>query len=232
MPFRILAIFALPVAAAFLVAVLIGLFWWPGFLLALPLAALVLWFFYSRADQSVLTRLGARNLGQREGERFRSTVENLTLQSGIDHPNLWVVETEACNLAAINGNESALVATTGLLETLDVMELEGVVAHGLTKLSAGAVTYETLAASAAPLITGFQRDMARKWGTGEAGVVAFDLTGVGLTRYPPGLRSALEQIDGRSTDIAGGEALGTAWLVPPQEQRVPLDHRIEVLWEL
>ena len=184
MPFRILAIFALPVAAALLVAIVIGFFWWPAFLIALPLAALVFWFFYSRADRSVLSRLGARNLGQLEGERFRSTVENLTLQSGIDHPNLWVVETPACNLAAINGKEPALVATTGLLETLDLIELEGVVAHGLAKLSSGAVTYETYAASAVPLITGFQRDKARQWGTGDAGVLAFDLSGVGLTRYP------------------------------------------------
>jgi len=230
-PFRILAIFVVPAAAVALLLLVIGFFWWPAFVLVLPAAALVAWFLYTRSDQTVLAKLDARHLGKLEGDRFRNTVENLSLQSGIDHPNLWVIETDACNLAAIHGTEPALVATTGLLTTLDVMELEGVVAHGLTKLSSGAVTYETLAASA-PVITGWQRDMARQWGTGDAGVLAFDISGVGLTRYPPGLRSALEKIDGRSTDISGGDSLGTAWLVPPVGQRVPLDHRIEVLWEL
>jgi len=229
---RLLTIFAVPVALVLLLFVVLGaVVWWPFFLFAIPVAALVMWFLYNRADQSVLSSLGARNLGQREGERLRNTVESLTLQSGIDHPSLFVIDSEACNLAAIGGKDPALVATSGLLESLDVMELEGVVAHGLTKLSAGAVTYETYAASA-PMITGWQRDKARQWGSGDAGVLAYDITGVGLTRYPPGLRSALERIDGRSTDIAGGEALGAAWLVPPAGQRVPLDHRIEVLWEL
>lgn len=233
MSFRILAIFALPVVAVVLLFVVLGfVVWWPLFILTLPAGALVLWFFYNRTDRAILSKLGARQLGEIEGERFHNTVENLTLQSGIDQPKLFVVETEACNLAAVAGKESALIATTGLLDTLDVLELEGVVAHGLTKLSSGAVTYETFAASAAPFVMGWQRELARQWGTGDAGVLAYDITGVGLTRYPPGLRSALERIDGRSTDISGGEALGAAWLVPPQGQRVPLDHRIEVLWEL
>ena len=230
---RILTIFALPIVLALLLFVILGFFvWWPFYLLALPAAALVLWFFYNRTDQTVLGKLDARNLGELEGERFRSTVESLTLQSGIDHPNLFVIDSQACNLAAIDGKEPALVATSGLLETLDVLELEGVVAHGLTKLSSGTMNYETLAASATPFITGWQYNKAREWGSGDAGVLAYDISGVGLTRYPPGLRSALERIDGRSTDIAGGESLGAAWLVPPAGQRVPLDHRIEVLWEL
>lgn len=229
---RILAIFALPVVLVVVLFVVIGFFWWPAFLFALPAGALVLWFFYRRADQSVLGRLGARNLGEREGERFRNTVESLSLQSGIDQPNLWVVETDAVNLGAVDGNEPALIATTGLLESLNVMELEGVVAHGLTKLSSRTMAYETLASSAVPFITDWQRNLAQQWGTGDSGVVAYDLSGVGLTRYPPGLRSALERIDGQSTDISGGESLGNAWLVPPTGQRVPLDHRIEVLWEL
>jgi len=230
--FRIFAIFAIPVVAVFLLFIVLGIVvWWPFYLLAIPAAALLLWFLYQRSDQVVLSKLGARNLGELEGDRLRNTVENLTLQSGIDLPNLWVIESEAVNLAAIEGAEPSLIATSGLLDSLDIVETEGVVAHGLAKLSSGATKHETLAA-AAPLITQRQRHMARQWGTGDAGVLAYDISGVGLTRYPPGLRSALEQIDGRSTDISGGEALGTAWLIPPQGQRVPLEHRIEVLWEL
>jgi Zn-dependent protease with chaperone function len=233
MPGRILAIFALPAVAVLLIFVVLGfVVWWPFYLIAPLAAAATVWFFWYRSDEAILRALDARQLGQTEGQRVLNTVENLCLTSGIDQPEVMVVDTEACNVAVVSGRLDTLVVTTGLLQTLDVMETEGVIAHALTKLSSGAVRYETLAASAQPFITSAQQDLARRWGTGDAGVTAFDISGVGLTRYPPGLRSALEQIDGRSTDIPGGDALGSALLVPPQGQRVPLDHRIEVLWEL
>ncbi len=230
---RILAIFALPAIATLVLFVLLGVFaWWPFYLLAIPAAALVVWLMWRNSDSSLVSKLGARPLGAKEGERILNTVENLCLTSGIDQPEVMVIDSPACNLVALSGANNVLIATTGLLEMLDVIEMEGVVAHGLTKLSSGSVQYETLAASAQPFITGAQREMARRWGTGDAGVIAFDISGVGLTRYPPGLRSALERIDGRSTDIDGADALGAALLIPPADQRVPLDHRIEVLWEL
>lgn len=230
---RILAIFALPALLALIIFVLLGaLVWWPFYVLAIPAAALVVWLMMRRSDSSLVSKLNARPLGQKEGERILNTVENLSLTSGIDQPEVLVIDSSACNLIALSGENDVLIATTGLLESLDVMEMEGVVAHGLTKLSSGAVHYETLAASAQPFITGAQLDMARRWGTGDAGVIAFDISGVGLTRYPPGLRSALERIDGQSTDIDGADSLGAALLIPPAGQRVPLDHRIEVLWEL
>jgi len=229
---RILAIFALPALAVFVLFIILGFLWRPFLLFALPVAALVVWFMWQRSDQAILSKLGARGLGEREGERIRNTVENLCLTSGIDQPEIFAIDTPACNVVSISGRNDALVVTTGLLESLDVLEMEGVVAHALAKLSTGTLRYETLAASAQPFITGAQQDMARRWGPGDGSVVAFDIIGVGLTRYPPGLRSALERIDGRSTEIDGASSLGAALLIPPVEQRVPIDHRIEVLWEL
>ena len=232
MPARILAIFAIPAIAVFLSFLLLGFAWWPLALLSLPAAALTVWYFWYRSGEAIIRSLDARSLGQNEGQRIRNTVETLCLTSGIDQPELWVIDTDACNLISLSGRTNALIATTGLLNELNVIEMEGVVAHGLLKMSTGAVTYDALAASAHPFITGAQHEMARRWGTGDAGVIAFDISGVGLTRYPPGLRSALERIDGRSTEIPGADSLGSALLIPPAAQRVPLDHRIEVLWEL
>ena len=230
---RLLAIFAIPALAILVLFVLLGaLVWWPFYLLAIPGAALAVWFFWRRSDEAMIRSLDARPLGELEGQRILNTVENLCLTSGIGQPQVFVIDTPACNLISVSGRNDALVATTGLMHELSVLEMEGVVAHGLTKLSTGAVRYETFAASANPFITGVQREMARRWGTGDAGVIAFDISGAGLTRYPPGLRSALERIDGRSTDIPGADSLGAALLIPPASQRVPLDHRIEVLWEL
>lgn len=233
MPTRILAIFAIPAVAVFVLFVVLGaVLWWPLALLSVPAAAAIVVWFWWRSDDAVLAMLDARPLGQTEGQRVLNTAESLCLTTGISQPDIQVIDSPACNLATVSGRRDTLVVTTGLLESLDVMEMEGVVAHGLSKIATGAVRYESLAASAFPFISGPQRELARRWGTGDAGVMAFDISGVGMTRYPPGLRSALETIESKSTDVAGAEALGSAWLVPPASQRVPLEHRIEVLWEL
>lgn len=236
---RVLYIFALPAVLVFSIFVVLGLIfgaiglpWWIPIVLAIPAAFAAVWFMCQRADRAVLTSLSARGVGQTEGQRVLNTVESLCLTSGIAQPNVQVIDNQACNIATVSGREDTLVVTTGLLETLNLMEMEGAVAHGLTKLSTGAAKYGTLAASAKPLITKAQIDTAQRWGSGDAGVVSYDISGVGLTRYPPGLRSALEQIDGRSTDIPGATSLGDAWFVPPSTDKAQLGHRIEVLWEL
>ena len=120
-PQRILAIFALPALAVFVLFVVLGFFWWPFFIVALPAAALVVYLMHRRADQAILGRLDARNLGEIEGERLRNTVESLSLQSGIDQPDLYVVESNAINLGALHGSRSSLVVTC-LLYTSDAAD--------------------------------------------------------------------------------------------------------------
>ncbi len=230
---RVLYIYAIPAAAVFAVVAVGGfLIWWPLALLAVPLSALTVWAMWKRAGETLLSKLGARGLGQNEGQRVENMVENLCLATGIDRPKVMAIDTEACNLVAIGGTEPTLVTTTGLLETLDLMEMEGVVAHALSKLSTSGGKYGAFAAAAKPFITNAQLNKVREWGSGAAGVASFDISGVGLTRYPPGLRSALERVAGKSTDVPGGEALGDAWFIPPSTDRAQLGKRIEMLWEL
>lgn len=230
---RVLYIYAIPAATVFVVVAVGGyLLWQPLALLSIPLAALTVWAMWKRAGQSLLRSLGARGLGQTEGQRVLNTVENLCLASGIARPNVMAVDTKAINIGAVSGTEDTLVVTTGLLEAFNLMEMEGVVAHALSKLANGSGKYGTLAASARPFITKGQLKRVAEWGAGEAGVATYDISGVGLTKYPPGLRSALERITGRSTDVSGGETLGDAWFVPPSTNEAQLGQRIEVLWEL
>ena len=230
---RVLYIYAIPAATVFVVVLVGGyLLWWPLALLSIPLAALAVWALWKRAGQSLLSSLGARGLGQTEGQRVLNTVENLCLASGIPQPNVMAIDSDACNIGAVSGTEDTLVVTTGLLEAFDLMEMEGVVAHALSKISNGSSKYGTLAASARPFITKGQLKKVAEWGSGDAGVASYDISGVGLTKYPPGLRSALERIAGRSTDVSGGETLGDAWFVPPSADQEQLGKRIEVLWEL
>jgi len=229
---RISVIFAVPALATLVVVGLLGFLWWPLFGVAIVAAVLVVVWFWWRAEDAVLRMLDARPLGQVEQARIANVLERLCLTTGIDEPELRAIDTDAMNLALISGRDHALVATTGLLAALGPMEMEGVVAHALSKIESGASEYETLIASAPWAITSTQRRLAHGWAGGDDGVIRFDLGGVGLTRYPPGLRSALEQIGESPTDVPGGEPLGNAWLVPPVTERTPIEQRIRVLWEL
>jgi heat shock protein HtpX len=229
----VLFIFAIPAVVVLLVVAIVGaIIWWPLAILSIPAAAATVWFLWQRAHGAVLSSLNVRPPAEREGARILNVVESLCLSTGIDQPEVMVIDSQALNVATLSGRENTLVATSGLLATMNAMEMEGVVAHSLSKIATGASEYETLIASAPWAVSAPQKATAREWGVNENGAVQFDLSGVELTRYPPGLRSALERIAAAETEIPGGEALGSAWLVPPAAIRVPVEHRIEVLGEL
>jgi len=232
MSLRVLALFALPAAVAAVIFIILGFVWWPFFLLALPAAAGIVAWLWFRADDAAFASLDSRGAGEIEGQRFRNALEALCLRVGLEEPVLMVVDSDASNLAAISIRRNTLVATSSLLATLDAMQTEGVVAHAVTKLASATPRYQALVASAPWAMTGLQKGLARRWDEVEDGVVQYDLAGVELTRYPPGLRSALELMDDTPTEVAGGEHLGTAWLVPPHAERTPISHRVEVLGEL
>ena len=232
MSIRALAIFALPALAVFVIFVLLGFVWWPLAAMALPLALGLAFWLSWRAGAAVLVRLDARPLGQSEGARIMNTLDRLCLTSGIEQPDVKVVDSAALNLATVSGRRKTLVATSSLLSTLGPMEMEGVVAHALSKIANGSARYETMVASLPWAVLEGQRRLARQWDGGDDGLIQFDTHGVGLTRYPPGLRAALERLSAVDTEVAGAEALGTAWLVPPAPRRTPIVHRIEVLGEL
>lgn len=231
---RLVYIFAIPAIGAALVIILLSVLTRLPLLaiLALPLAAFTAWFMWQRSDEVVLKSIGARGLGQAEGQRILNLVENLCLATGIDQPLVQVIDSPACNIAALGTRQKTLVFTTGMLESLDLLEMEGVVAHALSKLSGDSMVYPTAAISARPLITKGQLKAAQRWGNESTGPETFDIRGVALTRYPPGLRSALERMEGLPTEVEGADALGDAWFIPPRTDQSHLGRRIEVLWEL
>jgi len=232
MSFRVPALFALPAIALAVIFIVLGFLWWPFYLLVLPAAAAVVTLLWWRADDAAIASLNARGAGEIEGQRFRNALEALCLRVGLEQPALMVVDSDATNLAAISIRRNTLVATSTLLAKLDAMQTEGVVAHAIMKLMPPKPRYQALVASAPWAMVGLQKRLARRWDEVEDGVVQYDLAGVELTRYPPGLRSALELLDDSTTEVMGGEHLGTTWLVPPHAERTPISHRVEVLGEL
>jgi heat shock protein HtpX len=91
---------------------------------------------YYWSDKFVLGLAGAKEIKKEDNPLLFRTVENLTIASGGPVPKIYVIDDPAPNAFATGRNpEHAVVAfTTGLLEKLEKLELEGVVAHELSHI--------------------------------------------------------------------------------------------------
>lgn len=249
---------AIPIAAVVvLVLALLSVPWWLGLIIGLvaglAVAGLGLWYRLRRADRLVLDRVGAAATPSVGAERMGNLVQGLSLGAGVDAPELLVVDDEACNAMAVRtGGRNSIVATSGLVEALDVVELEGVVAELLVRLRNGDAEAATRGAAllGLPLIDGPLRGLLA--GPATAGLgrlfpddrdLTADRQAVALTRYPPGLLAALRILESRSlTPRSSSGGLRHMWLVDPVDRRAAvepsspsradLDLRIDVLAEL
>ena len=116
--------------------------WWSGvsdisyFLGGLFLSTIVAAGAYWKADQVVLRLNNAHPISKKEEPRLYRIVENLCLGAGLPRPEIYVIESQALNALA-TGRDPAhakVAITRGLLEKLDDLELEGVMAHELSHI--------------------------------------------------------------------------------------------------
>lgn len=102
------------------------------------IGAVLVWFLIAYASNSALIRMstGAATLERKENMRVYNLTENLCMSVGMKMPNLYVINSPALNAFAsgINEKSYAVTLTTGIIETLDDRELEGVIAHELTHI--------------------------------------------------------------------------------------------------
>lgn len=91
-------------------------------------------YFYS--DKIVLSISRAHPASRQKDRIFYTVAENLSIAAGLPKPKLYVIEDTALNAFATGRNpkNAVVVATTGLLKTLNRTELEGVVAHELSHI--------------------------------------------------------------------------------------------------
>lgn len=209
------------------------------------------WAVYTRAvvRQSVATVLkdvGAAPLAEGTAPRLTNVVEGLCVASGVSEPEIWTVASPAANAMALDaGGRTALVVTDGLVEHLGLVELEGAVANLLGRVKDGSARLSTTAVVVRrlPMSTVYAPDRLVAEGLGEQYAVRSDLEAVRITRFPPGLRAALEQALSAGTSVPGGPSdLAHLWLAPVadpgdapasvQTAAQPLDLRIAVLDEL
>ena len=95
---------------------------------------IVAWIAYRGSDKLVLGISGAHEIDRQSHPQLFRTVENLCIGSGMPLPKIYVIDDSAPNAFATGRDpEHASVAiTSGLLEKLEPLELEAVMAHELS----------------------------------------------------------------------------------------------------
>jgi heat shock protein HtpX len=89
---------------------------------------------YWYSDKIALSMNGAREATREEHRELINLVENLAITAGLPMPKVYIIDDSVPNAFATGRNKShAIVAvTTGILQTLNRTELEGVIAHELS----------------------------------------------------------------------------------------------------
>jgi heat shock protein HtpX len=196
---------------------------------------------YLYADRVVLGLSHARPVSMDDEPRYHNLVEGLCVSAGLPKPDLYVIDDDAPNSFATgrNPNHAAIVVTTGLLEKLSRLELEGVLAHELSHIRSHDILVTGLGTAlvALPLMPAGSLS-ARLLGTlvGRGRERDADISGVRLTRYPPGLAAALEKLRrNQAAGVSASRATAHLWISSPLDGAgggVRLDERIAALRDM
>ncbi len=243
-------------------------------------------FAYLNSDKVALAVNRARPADGPEYQRYHNLVEGLCIAAGLPKPKLYVIDDPAPNAFATGRDpkHASLAVTTGLLQMMNRVELEGVVAHELSHVKNYDILVSTVAVIAVGLVALIadlglrfafwgsfgddERDAgAAGWIVGVASVLLLilapiaaqlmqfsmsrkrellaDATGVQLTRYPPGLCSALKKLESDKAVVRHApKATAQLWIESPLDREEgkkgswlnrafdthpPLDERIKIL---
>ena len=115
--------------------------------IALIIAAALAFASYWKADSIALRVSRARPADEQEYARLHNLVEGLCIASGLPKPRVYVIDDPAPNAFATGRNpqHAAIAVTTGLLDMMNRVELEGVVAHELSHIRNYDILVSTLA---------------------------------------------------------------------------------------
>ena len=108
-----------------------------GFTTIFLIVALIMNFasFYF-SDSIILAISQAHQIEKKDNPQLFNFVENLCIADGLPMPKVYIIDDSAPNAFATgrDPSHSAVVFTTGILEKIDRLELEGVVAHELSHI--------------------------------------------------------------------------------------------------
>lgn len=91
---------------------------------------------YYWSDKLVLSLSGAKPIAKKDAPELYRIVENLCIGAGLPKPKVYIINDPTPNAFATGRDpkHAAVAVHTGLLERLDKLELEGVVAHELSHI--------------------------------------------------------------------------------------------------
>lgn len=137
-----------------------------------------------------LRRIGARPADEDDDPRLFNITEGLCATFGLAMPTLHVLDDPVLNTCALgrDARRSDLVVTSGLLRTLHLVELEGVIAHELAHVKRGDNGVSCVGITLA-MLWGGEKTLRRC--VGENREYRADVVGASIVRYPSGLLGAL-----------------------------------------
>ena len=98
-------------------------------------------FFYALFQYKISTAItlkmnGAELISKKDAPEFYSIVESLSITAGLPMPKLYIINDSSMNAfaAGTNPENSVICVTTGLLENMDKVEIEGVMAHEISHI--------------------------------------------------------------------------------------------------
>jgi heat shock protein HtpX len=118
-----------------------------GTIVALVIAAVFAFTSYWKSDAIALRMSRAVPADEVQYRRLHNLVEGLCIAGGIPKPRVYVIDDPAPNAFATGRNpkNAAIAFTSGLLEQMNRVELEGVVAHELSHIKNYDILVSTLA---------------------------------------------------------------------------------------
>jgi len=189
-------------------------------------------------------------LGAAEAARLVDVADGLFAVFGLPGAEIRVIDDPAPNAISVGSppHRGVVFVTSGLVLALDRIELEAVLAHELAHIKRGDTVSGAIAVQAfdaigrhLPVFTRIADGVAAN-----AREALADLAAVGVTRYPPGLISALEKISTHSNlrpdslPRSVTKLTSRLWLAPFEPVKdgperfgtLDLDERVAVLREL
>jgi heat shock protein HtpX len=121
-------------------------------LIALPISAIIIIIYtyssYRFGDTVVLSATNAKPADTKEYQFLRDTIEGLSIASGISTPKAYIIQSEDLNAFATGRNpeNASITVTTGLINTLNRQELEGVIGHEISHIKNRDILFMTLVA--------------------------------------------------------------------------------------
>lgn len=262
-----------------------------GTVLALIVSGVMAFGSYWYSDKVALTVSRAQPADPQQYQRLYNVIEGLCIAGGLPMPKVFIVTDPAPNAFATGRNpkHASVAVTTGLLDMMTRVELEGVLAHELSHIRNYDVLVSTLAVTLLGTVAIISDTVIRLtwWNGGRTrrdgdhndannplAIIGFamlilspiigklfqlalsrrretlaDVSAVQMTRYPPGLISALEKLQADSTVThSATRATAHLWIENPVpraeaegklsrlnrlfDTHPPLEERIALLQEL